>query len=273
MPPEGLSGATGHEPPHPSATGGSGADSAGRPWEGRSFASHDTAYAADDGSADPRLLGALHAFQAREVGAEAVVDALREARLLIPLMAHAGDHGVNEHGVTVDKTQELAIVTVAGPDGRSVLPAFTSVAALSAWDPAARPVPAESRRVAIAAASEQTQLLVLDPGSETEFGLRRPALWALAQVLPWIPSYADDEVASAFLDATSGEPAVASVTVAAGSPSARLDTPELVVSLGLVPGLDRDALSALLARVQAGWAASELITARVDSLAVRVVPA
>ncbi|MCU1526893.1 MAG: hypothetical protein JWP75_656 [Frondihabitans sp.] len=273
MPPEGLPDTSGQEQRHTSATGGSGADSAGRPWEGRSFASHDTAYAGDDGSADPRLLEAIHAFQAVEVSAGVVLDALRHARLLIPLMAHAGDEGVNEHGVAVDKTQELAIVTVAGPDGRTVLPAFTSVAALSAWDPAARPVPAESRRVAIAAAAEETQLLVLDPGSETEFGVRRPALWALAQDLPWIPSYADDEVAEAFLAATSGERSVASVTVAAGSPSARLDAPEVVVSLGLLPGLDRAALAGLLARVQAGWAASSVIATRVDSLAVRVVPA
>jgi hypothetical protein len=127
--------------------------------------------------------------------------------------------------------------------------------------------------VAIAAASEQTQLLVLDPGSETEFGVRRPALWALAQDLPWTPAYADEEVAEAFLAATVGEPSVASVTVAAGSPSARLDAPEIVVSLGLVPGLDRDELSGLLERVQAGWAASSVISTRVDSLAVRVIPA
>lgn len=253
--------------------GDSDRDSAGTPWAGRTFQAHDTAYAADDGTADAGLLDALKGFRAREVGESAVVDALRSARLLIPLIALAGDEGVNEHGVTVDKTQELAIVTVEGPDGRSVLPAFTSVAALSTWNPTARPVPAEARRVAIAAAGESTELLVLDPGSETEFGIRRPALWALAQDLPWVASYADDEVAEAFLRPTSDEQSVASVTVAASSASARLSGPELVVELGLRPGLDRDALAALLARLQSAWASDEIIATRVDSMAVRVVAA
>jgi hypothetical protein len=250
-----------------------GADSAGNPWEGRTFQAHDATYAADDGAADPALLDALTRFRAREVGEATVLDALRGARLLIPLMAHAGDEGFNDHGVRVDKTQELAIVTVAGPDGRNVLPAFSSVEALQAWDRSARPVPAESRRIAIAAAAEKTELLVLDPGSETEFGVRRPALWALAQDVPWQPSYADDDVAAAFLRPAVDESAVASVTVAAASPDARLGGPELVVELGLRPGLDRDALASLLARLQTSWAGEEVIATRVDSMAVRVVPA
>lgn len=266
--------------PHdvPAGSGGSehahpAVDSAGRPWAGRTFQAHDTAYAGDDGSADPGLMEALKQFHAGETGEQSVVDALRSARLLIPLMAHAGDEGVNQHGIRVDKTQELAIVTVEGPTGRAVLPAFTSVDTLRAWDTAARPVPAESRRIAIAAAGEGTQLLVLDPGSPTEFGLRRPALWALAQDLPWIPAYADDEVASAFLDGAADEPAVASVAVSASSSTARLDGPEVVVRLGLRPGLDREALSALLSRVQANWAASDMIRDRVDSMTVKVVAA
>lgn len=248
-------------------------DSAGRPWAGRTFQAHDTAYAGDDGSADTGLLEALHRFHAGEVGADSVVDALRGARLLIPLMAHAGEEGLNEHGIRVDKTQELAIVTVAGPGGRAVLPAFTSVDTLRAWDPAARPVPADSRRIALAAASEQTELLVLDPASPTEFGVRRPALWAVAQDEPWVPSYADDEVAQAFLDAVADEPSVASVAVAAGSTTARLDGPEVVIRLALRPGLDREALSALLGRAQQGWASSEVIATRVDSMSVKVVAA
>src|SRR5690606_14137168 len=98
----------------------------------------------------------------------AVVDAFRNARLLIPLVAEAGDEGVNDRGVRVDKTQELSIVTVGGPDGRAVLPVFSSVATMAAWNDAARPVPADGRRVALAAASEGTDLVVIDPTSRTE---------------------------------------------------------------------------------------------------------
>ncbi len=258
---------------HGQGTPGEPGDSAGRPWAGRTFAAHDTAYAGDDGSADPRLLRALTSFGAGEVGENVVVDALRPARLLIPLVAHAGEEGENEHGVRVDKTQELAIVTVRGPDGRDVLPAFTSVDTLRAWDPRARPVPADARRIALAAASERTELLVLDPASETEFGVRRPALWAVAQDLPWEPSYADDDVARAFLRGTAQEPQIASLTIAPGSARASLVGTEVVVSLGILPGLDRVALQQLLARVQGRWTADELIAARVDSLAVKLVAA
>jgi hypothetical protein len=40
--------------------------------------------------------------------------------------------------------------------------------------------------------------------------------------------------------------------------------------LALVPGLDRRALDALLARVNAALAADETVTARVDSLELRL---
>nr|WP_286279447.1 SseB family protein [Naasia aerilata] len=78
------------------------------------------------------------------------------------------------------------MVTVAGPDGRTVLPAFTSVDAMRAWNPKARPIPAESERIALAAAAEGTDLLVLDPLSDTEFVLRRPAVEALGRGTPGV---------------------------------------------------------------------------------------
>lgn len=246
----------------------SSTDSAGNPWEGRTFQAHDTAYADDDGSADPRLLAALEGHRAGTTDAVAVLDALRDARLLIPLIAHAGEEGLNEHGVRVDKTQELAIVTVEGPDGRAVLPAFTSVEALARWNPGARPVPAHSRRIALAAASERTELLVLDPGSETEFGVRRPALWALAQDLPWVPAAVDEEVARAVSVSVAQEPAVVRVELVGGP--ADLRGPEVTVLLALLPGLDRDQLNGLLGRLQASWAADEVIAERVDSLGIRI---
>lgn len=243
-------------------------DSAGVPWKGRRFEHGQSSD--DDGSAPRNLVDALRLFRAGEVGEAAVVDALRESRLLIPLVAGAGEWSVGGDGQYVDKTQELSIVTVAGPDGRSVLPAFTSVAAMSAWNPQARPVPASAARVALAAASENTDLVVLDPTSATEFVVRRPALWALAQSTSWRPSYLDADVLSAFMDAAEREPAVAAVQLAPGDPGARLAGPELIVQLSLLPGLDRAALDAVVARLQARWAVDELITSRVDSLAVKL---
>ena len=244
-------------------------DSAGVPWAGRSFG-HNSG-SDDDGSAPELLVAAIGLFRAGEAGEADVVDALRDSRLLIPLVAVAGELGTNDHGHAIDKSQELSIVTVMGPDGRSVLPAFTSVAAMTAWNPTARPVPATALRVALAAASENTDLVVLDPTSVTEFALRRPALWALVQTQPWLPSYLDTEVLSAFMDAAELEPAVAAVQLAPGDPGARLAGPELIVRLSLQPGLDQRALDDVVIRLQQRWAENALIAARVDSLALQLV--
>ncbi|MGN6427340.1 MAG: SseB family protein [Leifsonia sp.] len=247
------------------------ADSAGQPWAGRAF--DDNPFGDDDGSAPLPLLGALAAFRAGEAGPEAVVDAVRTSRLLIPLVAELGDEGVSDAGLTVDKTQELSIVTVAGPDGRTVLPVFSSVTAMQTWNPQARPVPAAGPRAALAAASEGTELVVLDPTSETEFVLRRPAVWALAQGQPWLPSDRDPEVLAAFRASLGSELGVLDVELVAGDPASRLTGPELVVRLVLATGLTREELDAVLARLAQRWAADDVIATRVDSLRVQLVAA
>lgn len=243
-------------------------DSAGQPWAGRSF--DENAFSSDDGSAPPHLIEALERFRRGESGEADVVDAFRTARLLIPLVAHAGDVGVGPHGQTVDKTQELSIVTVAGPDGRNVLPVFSSVASLASWNSTARPVPADGIRVALAAAGEQTDLVVLDPTSDTEFAIRRPALWAIAQSQDWQPGYADPDVLDAFLTSVRTELAVLNVLLASGDPSARLGGPEVIVRLELIDGLTRTELDATLNRLAQRWAANDVIATRVDSLRVKL---
>jgi hypothetical protein len=216
------------------------------------------------------LISAIARFREGHATQNAVVDAVRGVRLLVPLVAHAGDEGVTDAGLRVDKTQELSLVTVSGPDGRRVLPAFTSVEALATWNPKARPIPVAARRAALAAAAEDTELIVLDPGSPTEFALRRPAVWAIAQDLPWLPVVADPEVGAAFERSIADEPAVAALRLVAGDPDARLSGRELVVVLALLPGLDQVALGALIGRLQASWAADATIAERVDSLGVKL---
>lgn len=219
-------------------------------------------------------------------GTEAdVVDAVRAARLLIPLVARLGEPGKDEPGAAEPgaaenggaengrgvKTQELSIVTVSGPDGRDVLPVFSSVATMGVWNENARPVPADGVRVALAAASEQTDIVVLDPTSETEFVIRRPALWALARDRPWTPSYADPAVATAFEESVSPELAVLAVSLTPGDPMAQLAGPELVVRLEIIAGLTQAELDAVLARLAQRWAASDVIATGVDSLTVQLV--
>jgi hypothetical protein len=249
------------------------ADSAGQPWAGRSV--EHSEFDDDDGLAPPALLDALARFRARELGEEGVVDALRSARLLIPLVTALGDDGapaeLGAHGLRIDKTQELSIITVAGPDGRAVLPVFSSAAAMRAWNPDARPVPADAVRVALAAAQENTDLVVLDPTTDTEFVVRRPALWAIAQDTPWTPSYASRQVAAAFEESITTELAALSVNLSAGDPQSRLAGPELIVRLELADGLSRADLDTTLARLAARWAADDVIATGVDSLRVQLV--
>ncbi|WP_136709868.1 SseB family protein [Agromyces sp. H66] len=261
-------------PQHPAA------DSAGVPWAGRSF--QPNPHAADDGRAPEALAAAIRRFRAGDGGQAEVVAEFSHSRLLIPLLAELGDPSagpggpggteVGAHGLPIDKSQELSIVTVEGPDGRRVLPVFASVDAMTRWNPIARPVPADGVRVALAAADDGTDLVVLDPGSDSEFVLRRPAVWAVAQQQPWQPSFEAPEVRAAFERSIGTELAVLGVEIAAGDPDARLAGPELVVRLSLVDGLTRAELDAVLQRLATRWAADDAIATLVDSLTVRLVP-
>lgn len=248
-----------------------GTDSAGQPWAGRHFDTNS--FAGDSGEAPEFLINALTAFALGEADQSAVLEAIRDVRLLVPLVAHAGETGVDEHGKTFDKTQELSLVTVTGPDGRRVLPVFTSTAAMSRWNPKARPIPADARRVALAAVAEDTPLLVLDPVSNTEFAFRRAMLQAIAEGTPWHPPTEDPLIRKAFAAVTERESAIVGFRLEGGDSRARLAGPDVVVVLELQVGLDSAQLTALLERVQSAWQQSALITEGVDSLAIRLVAA
>jgi hypothetical protein len=250
------------------------------PWEGRTF--EPTAFGGDDGSAPEVLAQALAAFRRGECDQAAVVGALRTSRLLIPLVAALGGSTADHDGLAAagaddahvdtlgDKSADLSIVTVAGPDGRAVMPVFSSVQSMAAWNRDARPVPVDAVRVALAAASENTDLVVLDPTAPTEFAVRRPALWAIAQGARWVPGRDVAEVLAAFAASVSGEDAVLGLDLADGDPAARLAGPEVIVRLTLADGLDDGSLDALMHRLGQRWSTSEAIALSVDSLAVRL---
>lgn len=249
---------------------GTGSDSAGQPWAGRAFQPNPASD--DDGSADPGLIAALTAFRAGSSSPLEVLAALASARLLVPLLAHAGEVGFTPDGHQVDKTQELSLVTVQGPDGRPVLPAFTSVDAMRAWNAIARPVPATAVRVALAAIDDGS-LVVIDPTSPTEFALRRPALTALVTGVPWVPCWQDSDLLPEFAAAAAPESAVAALDLLPGDPDFRLTGAELVAVVRLEHGVSDAEVHALIVRLHSAWQASELIAERVDSLTLQVVPA
>lgn len=269
---------------------GGATDSAGFPWEGRTFEHHETAFAGDDGSTPEDLraaVAALHSAADEYLRAEdpesfdlaalerAHTDALLTlsgCRVLVPLLAEAGEVGLTPEGRLVEKTQELSIVTVAGPDGRRAMPVFSSVKTMRAWNPEARPIPVPMPQAAIAAAQDETALIIVDPGTpDSEIGVRRTQLEAVALAQTVKPAWADDSVQMAFQASIAGNQQVQAVFLMPGDPEARLLAPELDVVLALRPGLNQESVSELLSGLQRQWAASEAIANRVDSLRVRLV--
>ena len=248
------------------------ADSAGVPWEGRSFESNP--FSNDDGAADPALMAALAEFRLNNGDPREVFRAFSRSRLLIPLLAHLGESGEGAHGQTVDKSADLSIVTVETPDGQTGLPVFSSVETMSRWNQSARPVPSDAIRVALAAASEGNTRIVLDPGSDTEFVFRRPAIKAMALQQDWLPSFLDESVGEAFAaPIDTNEPAVLAIYLETGDPDSRLAGAELQISLKLETGLNEDEVQSLITRLAEAWSQSEIIAESVDSMQLRLIAA
>ena len=248
------------------------ADSAGVPWEGRSFESNP--FSNDDGSANPALIEALAEFSANPTDPRVVFQAFAASRLLIPLLADLGESGEGAHGQTVDKSADLSIVTVKTPDGQTGLPVFSSVESMARWNKTARPVPSDAIRVALAAASEGNTRIVLDPGSETEFVFRRPAIKSMALQQEWIPSFLNEAVGQAFAAPIDDlEPQVLAIYLEAGDPKSRLEGAELQISLKLVAGLNQDEVQTLVTRLAEAWSQSEIIAESVDSMQLRLIAA
>jgi hypothetical protein len=251
------------------------ADSAGQSWAGRSF--EPNAFAADDGSTPVAYAEALAAFHSlpenaaeRAAAHSSVIEAVRASRFLIPLVAEAGDEGLNAEGLRVDKTQELAIVRVQGPDGQTVLPIFSSVAAMTAWRADARPVPADGLRAAASALLDNCDWVVIDATSDTEIVLRRPTLRAIAAQKSWTPPYADPEVEAEVRDAVSRDARISGFTLDSGDPRATGFGHDLIIQVSLEPGLTPDQFTQLLADFSARIGESQVLAERVDNLLVQV---
>ena len=266
------------------AGAGGATDSAGQPWAGRSLAGDDARihnFENDDGTASGAYLAAIAALLKGKGDEAGVVASLATARVFIPIVAQLAEEAEGQDGLQADKQADMALVTLKAPDGRTAMPAFTSAAALSAWHPDARPVAVYAARAALSAVSEGAELLVLDPGSDFTFVVRRPAVWALAQQQQWTPSYKDQELAEEMGRAAAGFPAVRNIelvpgrgvaaraadgTVVAGGGAG----PELQVVLYLQDGLDAEGVQELVSGLQAQWSRNVLFGERVDSIDVKL---
>ncbi len=246
-------------------------DSAGVSWSGRQFEANS--WSGDDGSADVQLIKAIANLRSGEGTSERVLDALRDARVLIPLLADLGESGVGAHGQTVDKSADLSIVTVETPDHQDGLPVFTSVAAMSAWNPKARPVPVFAPKAALAAAQEGNTRVIVDPMSPTEYVVRRPAIAALAQGLPWVHPVRDERVHAAFAEAIKVSEKIVGFAVQDIDTLSLLDAAEVQLELRIVAGLTREELDPILQDLAKALAESHDIAEYVDSLRVKLANA
>jgi hypothetical protein len=246
-------------------------DSSGVPWSGRSF--QESSFRSDKGEADEKLYGALIAFKTKPVNQVQIIEYFAEARVLIPLIATLGDSGLGVHGQTVDKSAELAIVSVKTPDNQNALPIFTSVSSMRTWNAAARPVPNNGRTVSFAAVAEGNSRVVLDPGSETEFVIRRPALEAIAQGFRWQLPEANPEVIEIVDQVLSALPEVVRFTLLNGDPQARLLGHELSVLIYLAASLSKGRVAELEKQFLDGISGSMRFVELVDSVGIRFLPA
>jgi hypothetical protein len=244
-------------------------DSAGAPWEGREL--EENRFAGDNGSAPEEFLTAISGFRAGELGQSAVVDVLRVSRLLVPLLAKLGESEIGANGLKVDKSAELSIVTVKSPDNQDALVVFTSVAAMQRWNPSARPVPTDAIRVCLAAASQLSTRVVVDPGSDSEFVIRRPAIARIAQSLDWQPAELNQEVRAVVGDSVANESQVIDFELSSADPEAKLAGAELQVALKLVNGSSPADVRELLERVSKRWAESDEFASAVDSVSIKLL--
>lgn len=242
-------------------------DSSGVPWEGREF--QPNPHAGDSGETPADV---AHRLEAWKLGVGAFTDfvaALAANRFLIPLVTHAGDDFDADHPVMEDKVQELAVVTVSGPNGEKVIPVFTSVAAMTAWNAEARPIPIEAQRVALAAASEKTDRLVVNPGIDS-IVLRRPAVWAMAKGETFLAPWESAEFVASTRALLAGIDNLVEVGVAPGDIRATGEGPDLALFLGLTDGLDADAVRAVVTAVHERVSVSESFRDRVDALTLTI---
>ena len=254
------------------------ADSAGLAWSGRELTS--TGFEGDLGDAAAGLLAALDA-----PGDETVLmRAVAGARLLVPIVAvprqaTGSDEDPGEDpaasgesspepmgGQPARAPTDMAVVTLTGSDGQRAFPVFSSVAALSAWNAAARPSPVTGSRAAQGAVTERCEVMLIDCGSAHQLVLRPSMVWALAQQREWLPAHADPFVAQALVRATADEDDVVGCR-GEGDPA---EPGVLRVVLSLRPGLDSAEVQALATRVGERIATDGEARARIDGLSFSI---
>ncbi|MFG1670507.1 SseB family protein [Streptomyces sp. Y7] len=223
----------------------------------------DSPFSDDDGSVDPRLGAALAAWAEDRTAEGPVLEALKDARLLVPVVAVLGEVEEDENGLRREKTSDMAVPTLKAGN-RTALPAFTSTDSLARWDPAARPVAVPLNQALEAAAHERADTIVLDMAGPVPYELTGRALLALVEGRTTTDPLADPAVREAVRAVVSSVPAVLSAHLGPGQADGTL---ALVLDASAAPA---EAARAVAERL----AADETLRARlVRGLDLALLPA
>ena len=148
----------------------------------------DERYRDDHGAADPAVAAALADYAEGRSGEHAVLVALADSRLLVPVVAILPDDGAGGDDLagqaTADlrspgggenadraphdqpqraggeKASEMAMPEIVGRDGKRAIPAFTCADSLERWRPGARPVPVPAAGVWQSAVQESHAVVI-----------------------------------------------------------------------------------------------------------------
>ncbi|MGK5531956.1 SseB family protein [Streptomyces sp. URMC 129] len=219
------------------------------------------AFADDDGTADPALARALAEWSRDPAAEPRIVAALAGARLLVPVVAVLGEADTGPDGLRREKSSDMAVLTLALPDGRRALPVFTATATLARWRPDARPVAVTTEQALRAAVQENAGALVLDVAGPVTYELAGTALRAVAA--GGDPA-SHPAVVRAVRDLLRAEPAVTAAHLVPGGEA------DGTLALLLDPAADAQAAAGRLARALA--ADETLRTHLVRGLTLAVLP-
>jgi hypothetical protein len=151
----------------------------------------------ETGAADPAVAATLAAYAAGDVSEHEALTALADSRLLVPVVAMLTEAAESTtpagRAVKSEKSSEMALPTLIGTDGRAAVPGFTSMSAMTAWRPDARPVPAPAMGVC-QAALEQGWAVVIDVAGPVRLAVDGARLRALAAGQPVPQAWSDPDV-------------------------------------------------------------------------------
>jgi hypothetical protein len=188
----------------------------------------------DDGTAAAEVHQALSAYAEGRAGEYAVLAALAESRLLVPVVAVLTEDETVD-GLRREKESDMALPTLVGDDGRRGVLAFTSTESLARWRPDARPVAVHARQACQAALDEAADAVVVDVAGPVPYAIEGARLRVLASGGTITAPHEDPDVLTAVHAAAGGLPGIAGIQVGPGADA------DLAVRFRIAEGADGQA--------------------------------